>query len=1633
VATKEELSDQLVMTQKLASAIDQMAKSMSRVEQSFDTQIGAVEKLTRAVEGLKGQDLSQLNATKLTNLQKELSGSEKLVKSLSGRIKEMGTWVSKKFPGTLAVGVSALSGFMQGLKNVIALGKGVTGFFAGIIDGLVNVTASIIAIPFKMFNALVDIAANASGGSNELAEALENLRKELGDFAEPSSRAVLDAADSLAGFADTGLNAFRVFGTLAEKLQLVTKVAVAMGATFGMLVDEFKANGGALLAYQKGLGVSDEQMKAIGDTAIRIGKPMAKVFLDMTKQTLALGKAFGISQKVIGKDMSKAMQDVRHFGALTVKEIAQASVYARKLGLELDKITGTLDAFETFDSAAESAAKLSQAFGVQIDAFKMMEAQNPAEQIDMLKKSFAAAGVDASDFTRQQAKLLATTTGLDEATVRQAFSMKNQGVRMDDLKKKSEQAEKKTMSQAEAMSKLAASIERLVKSGGGQQAGGFWDMFVKGFLGGIQSSKEFRSIIMNIKVGLNQVYMQGMRLGRAFVELFPGVKKFLGGIAEFFQPGKFKSLAGGVTDVFIQFMKDLSDPHGKASFASLMDKLRDKFFDFFDKESTSGRKMLDGFKTIFKTLTRLVAEAIKWVADKVAETLRFVTDVIRDPSRLISSAKGSTSGTLGFLEEVLAPIVDSLKYAWKVIAPAMWDLIKTIGKKAYDYFTSDEFTALIKPIIPYVAGILFGPALGRALLGALVTSITQAGVGLLTGAGKKAIQSLGTNVAKVAEASAKVPKTDTSAIKAAGDINAATGKAVNADKGSSWGVKEAVKLGLKLVAIAAALAAGGVIMAETFVVMKKILDSGGIKSISDAIGPMVILGTMVTAAIPLMLAMKIAAKVGSAGDILKGGLVIAAAVAIVGATGAGLAYLLKSTAKPAELAGAGDLMLKMSLVFLSMVPLILASMAIGALATGPQAIVLAAAAIGMGVIAGAVAEIASLSVSIIKEISALKVESDFQRKIDAFLSIMKAIQAFSDTLVHMVGLMTPTFTEFVTGRVESFSEKVDAAVKLIREMVGERGSGRGIIGVVEVVMDSIKKLNVGGPGMAEAAKIFADVMQGITDFMKSAAPPDAFYEQGGSFINKLVDPSHNFQSLATDVNFYVTNMRKGAMEMLTGKADGSGDDGIIGIIKKMATLDVPDPEKAQVVANLIGGMSQILKSITPSSETMKAFTDTSELSAGWGLVKTKASNLNVKNIQVTIETMATQMSELLPTLVDTLIDKVVETAKDLTPAQVENVKSLVSLLGTVSSIAASIATVAKGSKSTPMEVNGATEWATESAPDLQALFEGMAEALPKLFNAVIDTVNSVVVDSNISKRLEDLQKLFGFIGEVPKLAQSIAALSKKGAEGEGDVANIEPLLASINAMSYFFQKLIQNEGTGSTLEMLVTNIKNVGTRLQSLGSDKVAKVSDQLKGLFASMASLTSSFKTMTTTKVDPDEVSGAINRTIFTVSKSVDALQKVTTTLTPEALKDVSSSISRLKDYGDQVSKITTALKGDAIATALKAASDMVKAANDLDTALNSGIKIDTPVKLKKLATAVGLGSKTNYTITNKMVQLTVNLNVTMEAGEVEKVIVMRKSSIIRERLNFALENPSDKASPSIPETYSSGFNAGSLAPSTG
>ena len=170
-------------------------------------------------------------------------------------------------------------------------------------------------------------------------------------------RAVRAEGSDLSG---TGLSISQVFGPgpegAAAALKFVSEQATGMGASFYGAREEIKQMGGAFVAYTKGLGLSGEQTGALAKAAKATGKSLEAMLQETSNYALQMGDAFGMSGKQIAKDMADMTKDVATFGTLAPKELAQISVYARKLGIDIKDLQGVVNKFDNFEDAAKSAS-----------------------------------------------------------------------------------------------------------------------------------------------------------------------------------------------------------------------------------------------------------------------------------------------------------------------------------------------------------------------------------------------------------------------------------------------------------------------------------------------------------------------------------------------------------------------------------------------------------------------------------------------------------------------------------------------------------------------------------------------------------------------------------------------------------------------------------------------------------------------------------------------------------------------------------------------------------------------------------------------------------------------------------------------------------------------------------------------------------------------------------------------------------------------------------------------------------------------------------------------------------------------------------------------------------------------------
>lgn len=705
---KELIKGQAKLYSQLMSAI-----SGKDGEAALDSMLS---KLKNTSEELKNMAENASDSSKKTSEAFNLTGED--IDRLFGKTETLSEYMKSSFPKAFAIGAAAASGFAQGFRNIIGLSKAIIGLFSSIVSGAYSVAKSILAIPFKIFDSLIE-KAQAGGGGNELMQAYENVRKQFGSFKQETAKNVIGAAKSMQGaLVNTGLSVWRVFGNLAERLEYVLKTATEMGPVFNIVGKEFMKHSEEMGAYQKGLGLTGEEMGGVANRAVMMGTTMVDQFKDITNYSLQLGEAFGLSSKEISRDVGKMIKDVKNFGSLSIKQMNEVSVYTKKLGIAFTELQGIIDKFDTFEGAAEASAKLSQAFGVNLNAFEMMKEQDPSKRMIELKKSFDLAGKSVENMSRQELALLADATGLKAETVKLGLSSKNAGVDVAKLGQASDKAQKSQLTQAEAMSKLGDAIERLVKTGE-TKFKGFFDAFLQGIDRGITSSPEFIKLMWDIRRALRETFMIGVELGKWIVHNFPGVLDLFQGFAAVIKPIPefFRNLSANIK----QFIS------GDLSLEGFMMNMNTAFKSFQDAETGPFAQISKGLEKFMTKIAQVIGVGIKFLIKNLAKGLREATEFLSNPKKYLDKAVTSAEAGGNFMLAILKPIIEAVKdkkmwedlwHAFEDFAGVFWQQAKKVFHFIMDKIPTDFWLG--------VAAVFFAPVVGKTILGIGTTVVGTA-------------------------------------------------------------------------------------------------------------------------------------------------------------------------------------------------------------------------------------------------------------------------------------------------------------------------------------------------------------------------------------------------------------------------------------------------------------------------------------------------------------------------------------------------------------------------------------------------------------------------------------------------------------------------------------------------------------------------------------------------------------------------------------------------------------------------------------------------------------------------------------------------------------------------------------------
>lgn len=1557
--TAKELSDALKASQSAAAA----------VTKSFDDQLKIILQMRDAMSQIAGQ-LEKIDQTKssgplssdnLNRVSKSLKSTGDQSKKTTTLLQKMANFVKTPFARALLVAQGAVTGFIQGLKNLAAITKSVTGFFGSVISGAFNVAKAVISIPFKLLGGLFDMAQKGGGG-NELAAAYEEVRDQFGSLKSEASLTVIGIARDAMKFNEAGLTGYRVYGNLAQAMQEVNKTAAAMGPLFQTFQKEMQENGIHVDVMRRGLGITDEQMQSLAQTALRTGKKISDVEINMTKQAYGMAKAFGLNAKVLTRDMAKAMQDVAHFGHLSTKELSIAAAYANKLGVSVDKLTGIMDATSTFDQAADSMSKLNQTFGTNIDATKMMMAQNPAEKVELLRKEFARTGKDMSKLTYQERMLIKQSSGLDDAMMDAAFSSKNAGVSLDKISKQGDKNEAKTMNQAEAMHELADAVKRLTPSGDAG-SGGFLKHILDGFSKGIQSTPEFIKIMRNINIVMREATMFGVKLGRTFVNLFPGVKSILGGLGDAFNPARYRKMFNDVLKTF-----DIFKSGGVDSMDKFMTRLKEIFFNFFDKENPAGKKVLEGFKAFGQAAAKVFGSISKWVIDKVSGIIDDIAAWLRQPK--MPDIGGVTSGLGGAL---LGPFDGALKSLSEKLWPSIKNLFSVIWDKMKQAIK--EMSPQAKLAIGGTLGaIVLGPAIGGALTGLVsggffkkaATSIGGAAAAASRDASEAAQQSAAVDPTKspAAAVAASIPSQQT-----IDDLERASHSRINWEGAKKFlvGIGGLFAVGLASFAVGAAVASKMSLetvgkaalvfatistfmfpMAKTVMVLEqfKNTDWKAMGVALEGIGGMMLigvtgfaLGALAVKAMSLsakdigltelfMLAMipplaaagalvaeaKLVGGLVNAGkkEIITGmvamGVVLAAMVVAAGVVG-GLANLVGAT----EMTAGAAMLEVMSNTFMKTGVVIAEATLIGAAIISSAGVGAAIALAGFGAMTAAVVAMAGTASTIIGELGKIKGDPGaFKTKAEGFAAILNVV---SEMMGRVSGILKSMDFGFFESE-ESKIQKMGAVSHMIKQLLnGDDGKG-GINGVVQKIVDGIKTMT---PAKVESTKAFASVLSAVSSMMSAASKG----------VGEMTSKAKGWFTFASDdIEMIKTSMKNGGSYTST-VMKSSGE--LVGEIIK-SIQGIPPAGNFEKVGPVIGSVLQavsgLISAVSPDiskfQKTMDASGNYSFLGygVGGGAKSAEVDTAGITAMASYLSTLMEKLKTVIPDLVKGIMSGVTDNILKLDKNRLDALPAVGELFKTIASIVTAIASATKSgppidpaalkdSKATVINI-------TNQIPDIAKIMEDIGKSAPGLLKNLVDIVKSVPADAGFKDKVKVVSELFGIvnsiIGGVSKAVDPGVVTQVPGA---GTVNSILIALHDVEVLLWGF-RYNWTDGGKESVKLIIEHL----SALTSLVKDpKFGEKSKVIVDVFESINKIASAVNIQ-----PPETKAGAVNDLLGGLKRTEGLLNKLAT---DTVVKQILGDVAKLD--GIIAGKVQT------VQRAIKNLEDFTKSLSDVSSIVTS------------------------------------------------------------------------------------------------
>ena len=180
-------------------------------------------------------------------------------------------------------------------------------------------------------------------------------------------------------------------------------------------------------AYASALGINSREVAKVLESQIALtGKASTEILDNVAAYAITISEEIDVPAKKLTEFASKMIADTQTFGFVTAEQATKAAASLTQLGFKYEDLSKLQQGFIDFGTSADTAAKLSQIAGVQMDAFELTYIANerPEELVEYLRDQFLSQGFTADRFKSMskamQRQLAAAMPGVD---FNQVFSL----------------------------------------------------------------------------------------------------------------------------------------------------------------------------------------------------------------------------------------------------------------------------------------------------------------------------------------------------------------------------------------------------------------------------------------------------------------------------------------------------------------------------------------------------------------------------------------------------------------------------------------------------------------------------------------------------------------------------------------------------------------------------------------------------------------------------------------------------------------------------------------------------------------------------------------------------------------------------------------------------------------------------------------------------------------------------------------------------------------------------------------------------------------------------------------------------------------------------------------------------------